>query len=179
MTNRHPVGSSRREESFVRKQGIIGIRSENQSLGVHMSRGFKKVLGVVSGFTLLGLNIAFVAFFTLWQIADSAAINRMEMATGVDPAQMLPNANLMWIAAHASVLLLLVADVLAIVFAVMRGRPLNDTESVASLSWASYHIDISDRTASHLRCCQTSPPGPAPSMPLPFKWANSCSTCWR
>lgn len=67
----------------------MGIRLENQSLGVHMSRGFKKVLGVISCLTLLGLNFAFVAFFTLWQIADSAAINRMEMAAGVDPAQML------------------------------------------------------------------------------------------
>ncbi len=95
-----------------------------------MSKGFTKVLGVLSGLTLLGLNIAVVAFFTLWQIADSTAINRMETATGVDPSQMLPNANLMWISARTSFLMVLVADVLAIVFAVMLGKSGHRSRSV-------------------------------------------------
>jgi hypothetical protein len=98
-----------------------------------MSKGYKKVLGVLSGLTLLGLNIAVVAFFTLWQIADSAAINRMETATGVDPAQMLPNANLMWIAAHASFLMVLVADVLAIVLAVILGKSRHHSRSTVGV----------------------------------------------
>lgn len=98
-----------------------------------MSRGFKKVLGVLGGLTLLGLNIAVLAFFALWQIADSATINRIETATGADPAQMLPNANLMWIAAHASFLMVLVADVLAIMFAVMLGKSRHRSGSTAGV----------------------------------------------
>ena len=94
-----------------------------------MSESIKKALGILSGLTLLGLNIAVALFFALWQIADGAAINRMETASGVDPVQMLPHANLMWTAAHASLLMVLVADVLAVVFVVIwvksrhRSRP--------------------------------------------------------
>ncbi|MFB9164252.1 MULTISPECIES: hypothetical protein [Arthrobacter] len=84
-----------------------------------MSKGTKKALGILSGLTLLGLNIAVSLFFALWQIADGAAINRMETTNGFDPSQMLPNADLMWMASHASLLMVLVADVLAAVFVVI------------------------------------------------------------
>ncbi|PQZ98513.1 hypothetical protein CQ019_16900 [Arthrobacter sp. MYb229] len=94
-----------------------------------MPRDFNKLLGVLGGLTLLGLNVAVVAFFFLWQIADSAAVNRMEAAAGVDPAQMLPDANPLWIAAHASLLMVLAADVLAVVFAVMLVKTLHRTRS--------------------------------------------------
>ena len=58
-----------------------------------MSKGIKKVLGALTGLTLLGLNIAVVLFFTRWQTADSAAINRMETATDVDPVPMTLKAS--------------------------------------------------------------------------------------
>lgn len=63
---------------------------------------------------VVGLNIAVLAFFVLWKIADSTAIGRMESEPSVDPGQMLPNSELMWLAAHGSVLMLVVVDVLIV-----------------------------------------------------------------
>ncbi|MHC6177914.1 hypothetical protein [Glutamicibacter sp. X7] len=72
------------------------------------------VIGIVGGLVLVGLNITAFWFFTLWQAADSAAINRMESASGMETTQMLPNANQLWVAAHGTVLMLLVLDLLAL-----------------------------------------------------------------
>lgn len=78
-----------------------------------------KTLGVLGGLALVGLNVAVVTFYVLWQLADTAAINQMEDASGMDVSQMLPNANLLWLAANASLILLLLLDVVVIVFVAM------------------------------------------------------------
>lgn len=83
-----------------------------------MSKRIKKALEILRGLTLLGVNISGVLFFALSQIEDGVAINRMETASDVDPVQVLPPANLMWTAAHVSLFMVLVADVLAAVFIV-------------------------------------------------------------
>lgn len=64
---------------------------------------------------MVSLNIAVLAFFILWQIADTAAIGRMESESSVDPGQMLQNSKMLWLAAHGSVLMLVVVDVLIVV----------------------------------------------------------------
>ncbi|MGB9034730.1 MAG: hypothetical protein WCC45_09450 [Paeniglutamicibacter sp.] len=94
-----------------------------------MSKSIKKILAVFSGLTLRGLNVAVVTFFVLWQIADSSAIDRMETSADIDPAQMLPDANLMWMAAHASFIMLMIADVLAILFVVMLVKSRKSSDS--------------------------------------------------
>ena len=63
---------------------------------------------------LVGFNVAFAAFFVLWSIADNSAINGMEAVSGYDPVSMLPNANLLWSAAYASLVLLVIVDVCAV-----------------------------------------------------------------
>lgn len=68
------------------------------------------VFEAVAAVALVGLNVAFAAFFILWGIADGAAINNMEDASGFDAAAMLPNANLMWVAAYVSLVFLLLVD---------------------------------------------------------------------
>lgn len=78
-----------------------------------MSQAFEKTVGVIGGLALVGLNIAVVSFYVLWQIADTA-INHMESASGWDASRMLPNANLLWLAANASVFMVSVVDALAI-----------------------------------------------------------------
>ncbi|MCO1337578.1 hypothetical protein BJH93_01505 [Kocuria polaris] len=83
-----------------------------------MSQRAVKVFGLLGGLVLLGLNTAVIAFYSLWQIADSAAINRMESDSGMDPTQILPNANLMWVAAHGSVSMVLALDVLAVILVI-------------------------------------------------------------
>jgi len=84
-----------------------------------MTRAQKTTLGVLGGLALVGLNIAVVAFYALWQIADTAAINRSESTSGFDPSQLLPNSNLFWLAANASLILLLLLDVVVIVVVAM------------------------------------------------------------
>lgn len=79
-----------------------------------MSKNLKRVLGFLCAFALTGLNASVIAFYALWQIADTAAINGMETGSGMDVAQMLPNSNLMWAAAHGSLLMLIIVDVLAL-----------------------------------------------------------------
>lgn len=79
-----------------------------------------KTLGVLGGLALVGLNVAVVAFYVLWQMADTAAINQMEAAPGMDGSQMLPNANALWLAANASFILLLVLDIVVIVLVATR-----------------------------------------------------------
>ena len=71
------------------------------------------VLRRVTGAALAALTVAVIVFYSLWSIADSAAINSAEEA-GFDRTRLLPNWELMWIAAHASVAMVLVVDVLAI-----------------------------------------------------------------
>lgn len=67
----------------------------------------------IGAWALLGLNAAFVTLFVLWRLADAAAVNRAESA-GFDPSMLLPNGNLMWLAAHASLFCLIAVDVCAI-----------------------------------------------------------------
>lgn len=76
-----------------------------------------RTIGVLSTLVLLGLNIAMGAFYALWRVADDAAINRMESSSGMDPTQLLPNGNLMWLAAHSALLMLVVLDILAVILA--------------------------------------------------------------
>lgn len=83
-----------------------------------MSQDPKKTLGLAGAVAMVGLNITVVAFFVLWLIADSAAIGRMESESSIDPGQMLPNSELMWLAAHGSVLMVVVLDVLAVAWLV-------------------------------------------------------------
>lgn len=78
-----------------------------------MTKPRAEVLSKISGAALVSLNVAVIGFYVLWQIADSAAVARAEDA-GFDGAQLLPNGNLLWMAAHASLFTMLVVDVLAI-----------------------------------------------------------------
>ena len=77
-----------------------------------------KTLGITGAVAMVGLNITVLAFFVLWLIADSAAIGRMESESSMDPGQMLPNSELMWLAAHGSVLRVVVLDALAVAWLV-------------------------------------------------------------
>lgn len=79
-----------------------------------MSQNPMKTLGIAGAVAMVGLNIAVLAFFVLWRIADNAAIDRMEPESRVDPGRMLPNSEMMWLAAHGSVLMILVLDVLIV-----------------------------------------------------------------
>ncbi len=89
-----------------------------------MSQNPMKTLGVAGAVAMVGLNITVLAFFVLWLIADSAAVARMESESSIDPGQMLPNSELMWLAAHGSVLMVVVLDVLAAFWPVkMTGVP--------------------------------------------------------
>ena len=83
-----------------------------------MSQNPMKTLGITGAAAMVGLNITVLAFFVLWLIADSAAIGRMESESSIDPGQMLPNSELMWLAAHGSVLMVVVLDVLAVAWLV-------------------------------------------------------------
>lgn len=78
-----------------------------------MSQDPMKTLGITGVVAMVGLNITVLAFFVLWLVADSAAVGRMESESSIDPGQMLPNSELMWLAAHGSVLTVVVLDVLA------------------------------------------------------------------
>ena len=60
---------------------------------------------------VVALNVALVSFFVLWSIADATSVNSAEGPAGFDPSKLLPNANLMWIAAHSSLLMLIAVDV--------------------------------------------------------------------
>ncbi len=83
-----------------------------------MSQNPMKTLGITGVVAMVGLNITVLAFFVLWLIADSAAIGRMESESSIDPGQMLPNSELMWLAAHASVLMVVILDALAVAWLV-------------------------------------------------------------
>ena len=89
-----------------------------------MSQNPMKTLGITGAVAMVGLNITVLAFFVLWLIADSAAVGRMESESIIDPGQMLPNSELLWLAAHGSVLMVVVLDVLAVAWLVKtKGGP--------------------------------------------------------
>ncbi len=89
-----------------------------------MSQNSVKKLVIAGAMAMVGLNISVLAFFVLWKIADSTAIGHMESESSVDPGQMLPNSEMMWLAAHGSVLMLVVLDVLIVAGLVkMAGAP--------------------------------------------------------
>lgn len=83
-----------------------------------MSQNPMKTLGIAGAASMVGLNIAVLAFVVLWLLADSAAIGRMESESSLDPDQLLPNSELMWLAEHGSVLMLAVLDALVVVWLV-------------------------------------------------------------
>ncbi|VEI18485.1 cell surface protein [Actinomyces viscosus] len=60
---------------------------------------------------LAALNVTVISFYVLWSIADTIAVNRAE-EHGFDPQQLLPHNLLFWCAAQASVLSLLILDIL-------------------------------------------------------------------
>lgn len=94
----------------------------------NMSQNSVKTLGIAGAVAMVGLNITVLAFFVLWLIADSAAIGRMESESNMDPGQMLPNSELIWLAAHGSVLMVVVLDVLAVAWLVKaKGAPQHAT----------------------------------------------------
>lgn len=83
-----------------------------------MSQNPMKKLGIAGAVSMVGLNITVLAFFVLWLIADSSAVARMESESSIDPGQMLPDSELMWLVAHGSVLIVIVLDVLALAWLV-------------------------------------------------------------
>ncbi|PRB69451.1 cell surface protein [Arthrobacter sp. MYb213] len=83
----------------------------------------RRTFAVLGSISLVALNVGVFAFYNLWQIADTAAINLMETASGVNPAALLPHSNLMWVAAHGSILAVVALDVLAIAFVAVAFSP--------------------------------------------------------
>lgn len=81
----------------------------------------KTALSVLFAIALVVANIAVLCFYVLWQIADTAAVNRSE-AQGFDTSQLLPHSNLMWVAANVSLVGILAVDVLAIIIALAATR---------------------------------------------------------
>lgn len=79
-----------------------------------MSPGLERTYRAVGLWTLAALNVAVFVFYATWWIADNEATARVETDTSVDFSQMLPNANLMWLAAHATLLLVILLDVVAV-----------------------------------------------------------------
>lgn len=87
------------------------------------SEGAKLKLIISTSFLAVALNVAVVAFYVLWSIADTSAINAMEDSVGYDESYMLPNAYLMGAFAHSSMALLLGLDACLIaLFLRVRGR---------------------------------------------------------
>lgn len=82
-----------------------------------MGTSSNKAFAVLSVIVLVALNTGFFACYSLWQIADNAALNRMETSARVDPSLLLPHSNLMWLVAHGTLISIIALDVLAIVFA--------------------------------------------------------------
>ncbi|WP_143181042.1 hypothetical protein [Glutamicibacter sp. 0426] len=99
-----------------------------------MSQNPMKTLSIAGAVAMVGLNVTVVAFFVLWLIADGVAISRMESESSMDPSQMLPNSELMWLAAHGSLLMVIVLDVLAVALRVkMTGVPQRAAAKVRNL----------------------------------------------
>ena len=59
-------------------------------------------------------NVAFFAFFVLYSRADEWAVDRTESHGGFDPSMLLPNDVLLWLVAHATTLLLVLVDIVAV-----------------------------------------------------------------
>lgn len=73
---------------------------------------------MLGGIALAGLNIAVFVFYALLQIGTLRRSTAWS-PQGLDSSQMLPNADLFWLAANASLLMLLCLDVLVGIFDVM------------------------------------------------------------
>ncbi|GAA2448877.1 hypothetical protein [Agromyces soli] len=63
----------------------------------------------------VGLNVALIVFFVLWYAADSQAVNAAEGESGFDQSSMIPHSNLLWVAAHTSLTLMLALDACLVV----------------------------------------------------------------
>ncbi|WP_147680179.1 cell surface protein [Actinomyces ruminicola] len=68
--------------------------------------------GLVGGALLL-LDVSAVGFYILWFIADNEAAIRAE-AHGFDPQQLLANGNWLWLFANATLICLIVFNVILI-----------------------------------------------------------------
>jgi hypothetical protein len=69
-----------------------------------------RALIVTWSVVLVLLNVAGIAFYVLWFVADDWASNRSEAAGGFDTAMLLPHGDLMWVAANATLFLILATD---------------------------------------------------------------------
>lgn len=87
-----------------------------------MPAGMSKSFGALSGGVLLALNTAVITLFIQWRIAATEAINHMESTSGFAPNELPPHADLMWVAAHTSLFLLLTLDAAAVTFFVLTAR---------------------------------------------------------
>lgn len=68
---------------------------------------------VAESLVLIATNIAAVAVYVLWHLADTWAVNRAEL-TGFDPTMMLPHSLLFWLAAHGLLVCVLALDVVTL-----------------------------------------------------------------
>lgn len=81
----------------------------DQSSSVVSPRSIR-TLTVAGTAILASLNVAFVAFFVLYSIADEWAVDRSEASHGSDPTMLLPHDAALWIVANASIVILLAFD---------------------------------------------------------------------
>lgn len=80
-----------------------------------------KVLLIVASIGLIVTNIAVIAFYHYYSVADLEAVNRAE-EHGFDPSQLLPNYVLFWISATASLLAVLFMDAVVAVWLFLTWR---------------------------------------------------------
>lgn len=80
----------------------------------------------IGGAALLWMTMTFAVFFELWNTAHSEAINRMG-AAGHDPTFMLPSSSATWIAAHASLALLLTFGALFVAMVIAHKKASSQT----------------------------------------------------
>jgi len=78
---------------------------------------FRSLVGGV----LVLLDISALGFYALWFIADNAAVNRAE-EHGIDPQQLLPNDNWLWLFANATLVCLIVLNVILVIGRWRSGR---------------------------------------------------------
>ncbi|HEY0248826.1 MAG TPA: hypothetical protein VGC45_11260 [Gryllotalpicola sp.] len=85
--------------------GVSRPETVSRPLVVSRLRVAVAVVGVL-------LNLAVVAFYVLYRIADEWAVDRSEAFGGFDQSYLLPHDALTWLVGTAAVVLLLVTDVL-------------------------------------------------------------------
>lgn len=99
-------------------------------------------LGAAAGASLVILNVVTATFYLLWMGADQWLVNRSESGGGFDPSQLPPYTHATWFAAHATMLSLVVLDVIAVAAVVLliRGnRSQADAPAAVNLPHPSVH----------------------------------------